>query len=93
MKINRKERKSEEENENTIYYANAQCCALKGKQFQMNEMTNPKNQPMKNNKYPKAPGKATGLTEKHYILLLLNTIGTSTDSQLPISSSGRQGWT
>jgi len=33
MKINKKERKSEEENENTIYYANAQYYALKGKQF------------------------------------------------------------
>jgi len=59
----------------------------------MNETTNPKNQPMKNNKYPKALGKAIGLTEKHYVLSLLNTIGTSTDSQLPISSSGRQGCT
>ena len=97
MKINRKERKSEEKNENTILLCK---CAILRSQREIiqihnakNETTNPKNQPMKTTKYPKALGKAIGLTEKHYILSLLNTIGTSTDSQLPISSSGRQGCT
>jgi len=51
MKINRKERKSEEENENTILLC--KCAILRSQretiqiQNAMNETTNPKNQPMK----------------------------------------------
>jgi len=51
MKINRKERKSEEEMKIRFYYAKAQYYALKGKQFKFrmkeNKIANPKNQPMK----------------------------------------------
>jgi len=91
MKINRKERKSEEENENTILLCKSAILCSQRETIQIqNETKQPAHE---NNKYPKAPGKAIGLTEKHYILSLLNTISTSTDSQLPISSSGRQGCT
>jgi len=94
MKINRKERKTEEENENTILLC--KCAILRSQRETIqihkakNETTNPKNQPMKTTNTLKLWAKQIGLTEKHYILSLLNTIGTSTNSQLPISSLGRQ---